>query len=313
MLNSITRDDSYYLKFYDEILKKIKDIKSEEDIDINLKSLQNKLLSDECNITSVIEEYKKIYNIEENEYKKTLGYCNNALPDELDNLFSTYELKWKYVKQLLKMSGIRDEIYNLSYDGSHIICPACGLPIGKEIGLGNNDYRTLEHILPKSSYGKYLFYIDNLIPLCKRCNEKKKDKFALGKIYNPFFINYSIDIEKHLKIAIDPKDKNYLSYVISDDSDNFIKEHFYLYNLGGRYRESIFLETIVKKNFKALIENIKIEQNPETREKLIKRELNFMLKNIEDFGEDYHIIKSMTINQLIDNIETFTNFLIDYN
>lgn len=310
MLNSINREYCYYEKFYDEILNKVENIKSIENIDKSLKKLQDTLLNDKCNIVSVINEYKKIYNSEYNEYKKKLGYCKNSIPDDLNHLFNDYKLNWKDIKQILKLSGVRDELFNLTYDGSHRICPVCGLPIGRDIK--NRDDVTMEHILPKSMYMEYLFYIDNLIPLCRYCNEKKADNYVSGVIYNPFFTNQKIDIEKYIEIYINPKDVNYLSYNISSDADEFIIDHFNLYKLGSKYREYIFYESIINNNFKTIRDKINTLDDLEEISEMVHYQLEFMSMNIEEYGNDFYIIKKMTICKLIENIDSFTEFLLGY-
>jgi len=61
-------------------------------------------------------------------------------------------------------------------------CPYCGLP---------DEPGTLDHILAKSLYPEYSMFTKNLVPVCEKCNQKKRPRMwnddGTRRFINPYY------------------------------------------------------------------------------------------------------------------------------
>ncbi len=77
---------------------------------------------------------------------------------------------------------IKENELKLVYESCAGICPFCG--VGK--------LEEVDHYIPKEHYPEFTLYPLNLMPICNKCNKKKRDKF-LGNNNERKFINFYAD------------------------------------------------------------------------------------------------------------------------
>ena len=117
-------------------------------------------------------------------------------------------------------------------------CPYCYLEYSSQV----------EHYLPKDEFPEFSFMIDNLLPCCWTCNNKKWGKwkdftsrvilnFYLDAIPNDQFLFVDLQIKNNVLVSLFKIDT--LGIVIDKTIGCILSKHVKKLNLLGRYEESI--------------------------------------------------------------------------
>lgn len=137
------------------------------------------------------------------EYNQDLYNVKKFLDDE--NSFILQNDSYKdYMK---KMYSNRFSSSSPSYEASYKIykelrntakvCPYCGY-ITREVSQ-------LDHYLPKSIFPSFSITANNLVPICKECNEKKDNYYSTNKenmLLHPYYDNMGDEIFNFIKCHI---------------------------------------------------------------------------------------------------------------
>lgn len=156
-------------------------------------------------------QYKKVESDVKNQYSI---FANNQRQLETINpLWNTLNgadmskmecTRKMYSRQRKSIKDLWNELHTLNGGGKVLRCPLCGL-----------DYvYDLDHYMPKSIYPEYAVHPQNLIPICRRCNNKKLEQWVdlqnKRVIFNAYFDIITIErplicdiiIQNNLPLAI---------------------------------------------------------------------------------------------------------------
>jgi hypothetical protein len=217
--------------------------------------------------------------------------CNGIrTPIELDALPSIVETDMKpllakfynYLIDLAKVPGNKLDYYNsLMEENGYKTCPCCGLA---KIESAESHYvEDNDHFFPKAHYPFAAVNINNLVPICDKCNKKHKgEKKPLdnnGTVYYPFCTNH-----QPINVTVEIVDSNTLNYqeIVKEDiqlsfsgDTNKNSTWNWLFNIEKRYNEEIcefsFTELRTIKN--RLLLN-KDRNNGNTYEDVLNFEIN---------------------------------------
>lgn len=311
MFNRLERNYEYFESFYEKFLEEVKLIDHNPHILGYSEYLKRRISSNYTNLISIISEYMKMYKDDNNEYFSLINSLNVTKNEELDKLFTHFDLKWRELNNVLIKSGVKKEIYSLCQKEDISICPSCGLEINRD----DEDKLevSIEHILPKGidEYKKYILFIDNIVPMCQDCNNAKGNSIVINEVYNPFFIEKNYSIDQCIEITISDRDSesNIIKYKIKDDCDNFLKVNFDLHKINIKYIQNIFKDCFVKRMIAAL--RYAEEKSEDDVKRHILVELEEIRDDTNDSMRDFDVLKRMTSDVLSRNIDKFYNYLLN--
>lgn len=155
------------------------------------------------------DEYDKdIYNIEaflkdEKEFSKLNEYFKDYMKKMYSSRFAnsspSYEASYKIYKEI--RSSVK-------------LCPYCNYPA--------RPVRQLDHYLPKSVFPTLAITANNLVPICKDCNEDKDDYYPTNKeemLLHPYYDDVANDILNFLKCKIIEDDNIGFEFYIEKQKD----------------------------------------------------------------------------------------------
>lgn len=191
--------------------------------------------------------------------------------------------------------------YRRNFFTKNTRCPICGriLERSSKTGVGNAD---LDHFLPKSIYPQFALYPENLIPICKDCNqiEKGKKDLTLYAVCN-ILKQMNIKSPRHINVW-ENISFNFSNNTISLFNNNcHIKELMRIYGIENKYG---FIKKQVYNNFFNIIKHHKIN-SPEGLESFLECCLS---SNMQEMISDFSINNYPKIwNDFLDYV------LYDYN
>lgn len=200
---------------------------TQEDICNSFKNLDYKDI-----IIQKSNEYdQNVYDVEtflnkENELRKTDNKFKEYMKNTYSNRFSSSNKSYKdsYVFYRELRSAVE-------------VCPYCN--------YFTRTVRQLDHYLPKSIFPSFAITANNLVPICKDCNEDKDNYYSIkkeGMLLHPYYDNVANDILQFLKCKV-IEDFNigfefYIEMLEGWDEDTYkrVKFHFEKFKLNKLYQ-----------------------------------------------------------------------------
>ncbi|MEA3553668.1 MAG: hypothetical protein U9R39_04585 [Campylobacterota bacterium] len=297
--------DDYFNNIKDELLYRIRYIKSQKNISIKTKKFR---------VTKII---KKILEWLENEnnLKKTVLLKPNELVSLVKDVYQ------RFPQAHNKKEALHNIFFRIfieyGYDNTKIFdklkfiknidlgsCPYCNRNYIFTVNKKGSVKPEIDHFYPKSKYPYLAVSYFNLIPSCPTCNgfgaKESKDTFYAYPITNPYELN-----ENDFKFSISPETIDFFNVENKKyDFDSFEielygnKANLEVFKLEELYKQhkDIVLELLIKKAYypKSYIEELKnfgfsedeiyryLMCNYKKDEDLHKRPLSKLIKDISD-------------------------------
>lgn len=158
---------------------------NQEEVCSSFKSLKYKEIIIENSI-----KYKEIIdNVEENlNAENRLSLIDNEYRDYMKKMYSNRFSNKQYINLYKFYSKIRN---NEKY------CPYCNFP--------TREVKQIDHYLPKSKFPSLSIVINNLVPICKECNEIKDDYYSFDKenqFIHPYYDDEMNDAFEYIECEI---------------------------------------------------------------------------------------------------------------
>lgn len=153
-------------------------------------------------------------------------------------------------------------------------CPTCGL--AQFYSSGDVD---IDHFLPKSKFPFLSIYSENLLGVCKSCNQIFKHEKIQFPIAHPRKIEIAKKINMNYSLENDENNHKVIFTVDEGDEDycDGLKNYIELFQLKERYNDELFLDEIQGD----IIEKImSIEEYP-TNDDDLKKTAKFILNHLE--------------------------------
>lgn len=230
-------------------------------------------------------DYKDIIILKSNEYDQNVYDVETFLNKEnelrkIDNKFKEY---------MNNTYSNRFSSSNKSYKDSYVfyrelrsaveVCPYCN--------YFTRTVRQLDHYLPKSIFPSFAITANNLVPICKDCNEDKDNYYSIkkeGMLLHPYYDNVANDILQFLKCKV-IEDFNigfefYIEMLEGWDEDTYkrVKFHFEKFKLNKLYQADFIADFT---DFVGYIDEIKSlfsVLNKEMIEKLVQGKVDAIKK-----------------------------------
>jgi hypothetical protein len=147
--------------------------------------------AEKVRIGEIYDEYESQKGVSKESLKGT-----DLSDDTLSALYSAYS----EVQEANRLSSLRARIL------LNVLCPCCGISMSDEI----------DHHLPRSIFQTLSIYSSNLVPICHKCNNKKRT--VTGE--NPF--------ERFIHVYYDtvPDKKQFLNAEVSIKEDKLLIKYF---------------------------------------------------------------------------------------
>jgi 5-methylcytosine-specific restriction endonuclease McrA len=294
--------DSYFTDIKDELLKRIKAIKSQNRISINSVNFR------------ITNQIKKILDYLEDE--RNLKKLIQSSPNDLTFLIKT--VYKKFPKSHYKKEGLNRILYRIFVDYGYDkidklkfiqninlgSCPYCNRNYIFSVNKSGSVKPEIDHFYPKSKYPYLAVSYFNLIPSCPTCNgfgaKEDKDTFYAYPISNPYKLK-----ENDFKFSISPENIDFFNVENKKyDFDSFEielygnKANLEVFKLEELYKQhkNIVLELLIKKVYypKSYIDELKkfgfnddeiyryLVCNYKNKEDLHKRPLSKLIKDISE-------------------------------
>lgn len=185
------------------------------------------------------EHLKKLNEFEKDEHGFIGGnidykeYMKKMYSQRFTSSSKSYEQIYKYYKKI-----------RLSQD----VCPYCNYFVRK--------VKQVDHFLPKAHFPTFAITVNNLVPICKECNETKDDYYSIyddENILHPYYDEIPEDISSFLKCHIVEDGNIGFNFSVkkldcwSDNTFRKFTKHFEVLKLNDLYRDAFsgdFVETI---------------------------------------------------------------------
>jgi len=213
-----------------------------------------------------------------------LSAMHKVVKDDIKPLF-----KWCYENLLDKaeVAGEKLQYYkDLIDENGFDECPCCGL-IDFESIDPDNDYREdYDHYLPKSKYPFASVNFENLVPLCHKCNSKRKEsKDPIENDRSAFYpfkigdhdIGITIEVDKDQDI--EKLAKKDLRFIFTGDDDK-IETWDWLFDINSRYNDKL------RPKVKTLIREMKNRYRQSKKENQGKSFTDIIDQEIENYQID---------------------------
>ena len=161
-----------------------------------------------------------------------------------------------------KIKSIKSYLKNALKDLQGDCCAYCGLPFDETSGA------QIEHIAPKSRYGKFMFHTTNLVLACSLCNGfERKERRGYSNTVSVLKDNYEECIFNIIHpYLVDPLD--HLEFSTDKNWDVFIKplslkgqKTISMFKLDGSIQSEARGKSILKRNYKNIPELEKLVQS----------------------------------------------------
>lgn len=232
-------------------------------------------------------DYKDRIIKKSNEYDQNIYDVEEFLNEE--NEFSTIDNKFeKYMKNTYSNRfSSSNESYKDSYEiyqkirSSVEICPYCN--------YFTRTVRQLDHYLPKSIFPSFAITANNLVPICKECNEDKDNYYSTkreGMLLHPYYDEVANDILQFLKCKVIENCNIGFQFYIEklegwdEDTYNRVKFHFEKLKLNKLYQADFIADFT---DFIGYIEEIK-EMFPVMDKKMIEKLVEGKVKYFKKQG-----------------------------
>lgn len=249
-----------------EFMENIKKVDPTDDFDKQIhcpEALRPKIRKNSALETKIVAFFNKYKNLNS---KRIVVYNCFVRMNEIQNLFNTKKRRrcikdlpltiqeetkdlfvHLYTYTLDSFGDIKDHYREFYKDQDGNTCPFCGLETLEHYIDTKEDY---DHLLAKSIYPFAAINMENLAPMCKKCNrshKKAKDLILLGskhcKAINPYFD--SKDVKVKFEGSILPTSNNEKGKWLIDFSPNIdeVKTWNNVFNMSGRIERDIFTGT----------------------------------------------------------------------
>lgn len=150
-------------------------------------------------------KYKDIIMERSKKYENIIANVKVAISEENELIKNNYNFK----EHMKKMYGERFsnnkyiEPYKFYSEirASQTKCPFCNYP--------TREVKQLDHYLPKAKFPSLALTVNNLVPICKECNEKKGSYFSLSKekqFIHPYYDYKAEEVFEYLQCEVIEKD-----------------------------------------------------------------------------------------------------------
>lgn len=274
--------DKQCSEFEEEILEKLNNALSYEDIDVYIHSFSRNKFN-----KSQIQENTSI-----------------ASSSQIDSFWNS--IRKKFEKE--------DILPNCS------TCPICGLTFYNDNFFKYN--KTVEHVLPKSLYNQFVLLPQNLFFMCGFCNGSKSDNFSenmfhpyyLGKDYLPSV--FSIDLCLTEPKGFSQKNAFLVIKINSSNSKDYELLHK-IYKVKNKYRD--FIEKILNNEISSIgvilkkdLDKIKsIDNKIEFLVRYLKKVYHFNVTNKYFNAEIEFTLKKCIIGMIENQPELFAKYIYD--
>jgi hypothetical protein len=148
---------------------------------------------------------------------------------------TTYDdMKKVYNDKFAKKGSVGRKYYDKIKDPGIVRCPICGV----------GQVRELDHYMPKSYYYTLVVTPENLIPICRDCNVKKRyylfseigdvllHPYFDGNVYEENWLTADLDFQSEMTVSYHVNCPEEWSEVLKKR----VNKHFVLYRLGDSYK-----------------------------------------------------------------------------